>query len=232
MSADAINRIFQAGVDGGFLDEALLLLLGNLTGRRLGLLIYLTGNDIREKYPNVWVASTSGLAKVNGSWRRVPYKNDASTTFFVLHDHLHDIGFIDWARGKGDAFLFPHFHSLADPSKSASQYMQRLWRRAGIEPGRGEIFHSLRSGQIEELRDLKVDARDRRLQVGHSVGTDQHDNYGFQSITEKRARDLAKLPLNPEIDYALFQGLEFEKMYQAKRIKGQRRRNSQAGAVD
>lgn len=226
LSAQAITRIFRTGVEGGLLDEALLPLIGNLTGRRLGLLIYLTGNDIREKYPDVWVASTGGLVKVDGRWRRVPYKNDASTGFFVLNNFLHEIGFTDWARSRGDAFLFPHFHKLADPSKSASQYMQRLWRRAGIEPGQGEIFHSLRSGQIEELRDSKIDARDRRLQVGHALGGDQHDNYGFMSLTEKRARELARLPLNPEIDYSLFRGLDFERLYLAKRIKGQRRKSA------
>ncbi len=226
LSAQAISNIFKTGLASGLHDETFLPLLGNLTGRRLGLLIYLTGNDIREKYPDVWVASTSGLVKVDGSWRRVPYKTEASTTFFVLNRFLHDIGFTQWARGKGDAFLFPHFHSLADPSKSASQYMQRLWRRAGIEPGQGEFFHSLRSGQIEELRDSKIDARDRRLQVGHSVGNDQHDNYGFMSITETRAREMARLPLNPEIDYSIFRNLDFEKMYQAKRIKGQRRKSA------
>lgn len=224
LSAQAISAIFKTGVEGGLFDEAFLPLLGNLTGRRLGLLIHLTGNDFREKYPDVWTASTSGLVKIDGTWRRVPYKTDASITFFVLHSFLYEIGFIEWARSKGEALLFPHFHQLADPSKSASQYMQRLWRRAGIEQGYKEVFHSLRSSQIEELRDQNIDARDRRLQVGHSVGSDQHDNYGHNSITERRARELSRLPLNPEINYDLFRGLDFEKMYRAKRIAGQRRK--------
>lgn len=42
------------------------------------------------------------------------------------------------------------------------------------------------------------------------------------SLTEKRARELAKLPLNPEIDYSPYQGLDFESLYKAKRTYGRR----------
>ncbi len=109
---------------------------------------------------------------------------------------------------------------LADPSKSASSYMQRLFEKAGIAGGNREVFHSLRGGQIEEIRDANVDARDRRMQAGHQIGDDEHDNYGFRNITEKRARELARLPLNPEVDFSVFQGLEFGKLAAKKRTRG------------
>jgi integrase len=200
----------------------MLPLLGQLTGRRLGLLVHLTGNDLREKYPGVWVAQTEGIVLLEGAWTRVPYKTQASTTFFVLHEFLHEIGFVEWAMSKGDGFLFPQLMGLHDPSKSASQYMRRLFERVGIESGKGEVFHSLRGGQIEDMRDAKVNGRDSRLQAGHAVGDDEHSQYGFMSLTEKRARELARLPLNPEIDYSPYRGLDFATLYQAKRTYGRR----------
>ncbi|MFD2259212.1 hypothetical protein [Chelativorans composti] len=40
LSSEQKNRIFRAGVGSGLLDEALLRLLGDLTRRRLGLLVH------------------------------------------------------------------------------------------------------------------------------------------------------------------------------------------------
>ncbi|MGO4111962.1 hypothetical protein ACEQ6C_01540 [Rhizobium ruizarguesonis] len=220
LGASQVSSIFQTGVSTGFLDNAMLPLLGHLTGRRLGLLVHLTGNDFREKFDRVWVAQTSGIALINGTWKRVPYKTGASLTFFVLHEFLHEIGFVEWAMTQGDKFIFSEMMKLADPSKSASSYMQRLFEKAGIVGGNREVFHSLRGGQIEEMRDANVDARDRRMQAGHQLGDDEHDNYGFRNITEKRARELAKLPLNPEVDFSVFQGLDFGKLAAKKRTLG------------
>ncbi len=56
LSSEQLNGVFRTGIEGRLLDEAILPLLGDLTGRRLGLLVHLTGNDIRQKYPGVWVA--------------------------------------------------------------------------------------------------------------------------------------------------------------------------------
>ena len=222
LSTRQLTDVFRAGVEGGLLDEALLPLLGNLTGRRLGLLVHLTGNDLREKYPGVWVAQTTGIVlSQEGVWKRVPIKTDQSTTFFVLHDLLREIGFVDWARKQGDDFLFPALTSLKDPSKQASTYMQRLFRKAGIEGQRREVFHSLRGGHIELMRDNKVDPRDRRLQAGHKL-EEEHDLYGFKAISEVRARELAHATLNPEVDYSMFRGLDFARLAHARRTRGRR----------
>ena len=222
LSTEQLSNVFRAGVDGGLLDEAMLPLLGNLTGRRLGLLVHLTGNDIRLKYPGVWVAQTSGIVLTEeGVWKRVPIKTDQSTTFFVLHDLLREIGFIEWAQAQGNAFLFPTLTNLKDPSKQASTYMQRLFRKAGIPGNRREVFHSLRGGHIEMMRDNKVDPRDRRLQAGHKL-EEEHDLYGFRAISEKRAREIAHAKLKEEVDYSMFQGLDFEKLAKARRTMGRR----------
>lgn len=222
LSHEQLNHVFRAGIAGGLLDEAMLPLLGNLTGRRLGLLTHLTGNDIREKYPGVWVAQTSGIVLTEeGVWKRVPIKTDQSTTFFVLHDLLREIGFTEWAQARGDAFLFPTLTNLKDPSKQASTYMQRLFRKAGIPGNRREVFHSLRDGHIELMRDNKVDARDRRLQAGHKI-EEEHDLYGFKAIGEKRAREIAHAGLLEDVDYSVFQGLDFERLSKARRTRGRR----------
>ncbi len=68
-----------------------------------------------------------------------------------------------------------------------------------------------------------MDKRDRKLQVGHSLGDDEHDLYGFRSLTEKKAEMLSALPLNPKIDFSMFRGLDFDKMAAKKREKGRRK---------
>lgn len=220
LSAEKISKIFRIGVASGFLDQAMLPLLGHLTGRRLGLLIHLQGADIREKFPGIFVAETAGIVSHAGKWTRVPYKTDASASYFVLHPILKEIGFIDWARAQEDGFLFPEIMRLVDPSRSASSYMGRLFEKAGIEEGKGEVFHSLRGGNIDEMRDEKVDGRLRRLQSGHTIGGDEHEGYGRQSLGEKGARQIAALPLNPEIDFSMFHGLRFDAMAKRKRTRG------------
>jgi integrase len=222
LGSDQISRIFRTGVASGLMDDAMLPLLGHLTGRRLGLLVHLTGNDVREKYTGVWVAQTSGIQlDQEGRWRRVPIKTDASTTFFVLHDFLREIGFVEWAQGQGGNFLFPQLTGLADPSKSASSYMARLFKKAGVKERRKEVFHSLRGGNIDQMRDNKVDPRDRKLQAGHHL-TDEHDLYGFKAISEVRARDIARSDLMEDVDFSAFQGLDFDSLWQARRTFGRR----------
>ncbi|NDV88933.1 hypothetical protein GTW51_19805 [Aurantimonas aggregata] len=222
LASEKISRLFRTGVEGGLLDEAMLPLLGHLTGRRLGLLIHLQGRDIREKFRNVYVAETSGIVFTGGVWKRVPYKTAASTSYFVLHPFLKEIGFVDWAMEQEEDFLFPEIMRLVDPSKSASSYMQRLFRKAGIEKKSGEVFHSLRGGSIDEMRDEKVDGKIRRIQVGHTVGSDEHEGYGRRSLSEKASRQLNLLPLNPEIDFSMFHGLQFDVMAKRKRTRGRR----------
>ncbi len=221
-----ISKLLRTAVQTGELDYAMLPLLGLLTGRRLALLVYLRGSDIREKYDGVWVAQTPGIIQIGKVWKRVPYKTDASITYFVLHQFLVEIGFVQWAASLGDRFIFQELTRLADPSKSASQYMGRLFGRAEIKDTRSEVFHSLRGGYIDESRDQDVSARDSKLQVGHVVGVDEHDLYGFRAISEKKAKHLATLRLNPEIDLSVYRGLDFGKLDKKKRSSGRKSKTS------
>ncbi|QLF71670.1 hypothetical protein FE840_018665 (plasmid) [Peteryoungia desertarenae] len=223
LSSVQLNRIFEEGVKSGYIDNTLLPLLGHLTGRRIGLLTYLKGSDIREKFGNVWIAETDGIVEVNGVWERVPYKTGYSLTYFVLHDFLREIGFIDWAKRRGDEFLFPDLMRLKDPAGRASSYMQRLFEKAGIERGRREVFHSLRSGKIDDMRAKKIDDRARKLQVGHALGDDEHSNYGSRVITEDHAFEIAFAPLSERVDYSIFKGLDFDRLALNRRKNGHRK---------
>jgi integrase len=220
LGADKISRLFEVGVESGFMDGAMLPLIGLLTGRRLGLLVHLRGSDIREKYDGVAVAQVTDLIHIGGRWKTVPVKTRDSVKFFVLHSFLNEIGFVDWAQTIGDEFIFPQLMKTADPAKTASQYMGRLYARAGIKDTRGEVFHSLRGGFIAEGRDQDVRDRDLRLQAGHDAGEDEHSKYGFNHITEKSAHYIANLPLNPGIDFEMFRGLDFNAMWKKQRTMG------------
>lgn len=99
--------------------------------------------------------------------------------------------------------------------------MQRLFRKAGIPGNRSEVFHSLRGGHIELMRDNKVDPRDRRLQAGHKL-EEEHDLYGFKAISQQRAQGIAHAKLAEEVDYSMFQGLDFKKLAKARRTMGRR----------
>lgn len=221
LGADQISSIFRVGVESGFMDDAMLPLLGHLTSRRLGLLVHLRGSDIREKYKGIWVAQTSGIVEVNGTFVRTPRKTDESMTFFVLHDFLKQIGFIDFAMGLGDQFLFPQLMRLKDPSRSASHYMGRLFDRAGVTAKDREVFHSFRGGNIDDMRRNKVDSRDRRLQAGHAL-EDEHDRYGVYAIDEEQAAEIAFGPLKKNVDYSMFWNLNFRKLHRARRTRGRK----------
>ena len=220
LGSEKISKLFETGVESGFIDEAILPLIGFMTGRRLGLLVHLRGSDIRMKYEGVAAAQVTDLIQVGGRWTTVPVKTDDSVKFFVLHNFLREIGFVDWAQTIGDEFIFPELMKKADPAKTASQYMGRLYKRAGIKERRGEVFHSLRGGFIAEGRDQDVRDRDLRLQAGHDAGEDEHSKYGFKQITEKSAQYIASLPLNPAIDFEMFRGLDFNAMWKKKRTLG------------
>lgn len=221
LSKKKVDLLLNTGVQSGLLDNAMLPLLGLLTGRRLGLLVHLQGIDFREKFEGVWVAQTGGIVYSDGVWRRVPYKTNASVSFFVLHNFLVEIGFPQWAKAQGKEFIFRELMRLADPSKSASSYMSRLMEEAGIKDVAQEKFHSLRAAFISTSGDKGIEARDRKLQAGHELGADEHELYGFQTLTETKARQIAYMPL-PDIDLTPYQGLDFDRLAMAKRTRGRR----------
>ncbi|HCV73338.1 MAG TPA: hypothetical protein DHE23_21640 [Agrobacterium sp.] len=174
--------------------------------------------DRRPSDQHLWVAQTGGIVYDDGVWRRVPYKTNASVSFFVLHNFLVEIGFPQWANEQGNEFIFRELMRLADPSKSASSYMTRLMEEAGIKDVAQEKFHSLRAGYISASGDEGIEARDRKLQAGHELGADEHELYGFKTFTETKARQIAYMPL-PDIDLTPYRGLNFDELAKAKQGK-------------
>jgi hypothetical protein len=215
---DVLNRVFRDGVDSGLLDEAMLPPLAKLCSRRIGLLTYLRGSDIREKY-GVMVAQVSGIVFDANKWQRVPIKTGASAGFFVLHNFLREIGFTDWALQQGDNWIFAAAHEHPDPAKYMSKTMRRLLRRNGAQAG--EVFHSLRGDGIDEMREAEVDGRTRRLQSGHQLG-DEHEKYGHRALKFTECRRLATLPLPEGIGWSTFKGLDFDRLAAARRSPGRR----------
>ena len=217
------NRVFRNGVASGLLAHAMLPPLAKLTSRRLGLLAFLQGRDIRRKH-GVWVAQTSGIVLDPDSkqWRRVPIKTEESMTFFVLHNFLAEIGFVDWAR-RQDGWIFAALHEHPDPSKYTSKAMGKLLKRSGAKGG--EVFHSFRGEGIDAMRKGKVRDRSGRLQSGHELG-DVHDKYGFRALDAEECRRLANLPLPKGIDWKVLEGLDFDAMAKARPTKGRRPKGS------
>ena len=213
------NRVFHNGVASGLLAHAMLPPLAKLTSRRLGLLAFLQGRDIRRKH-GVWVAQTSGIVLDPDSkqWRRVPIKTEESMTFFVLHNFFAEIGFVDWAR-RQDGWIFAALHEHPDPSKYASKAMGKLLKRSGAKGG--EVFHSFRGEGIDAMRKGEVRDRSGRLQSGHELG-DVHDKYGFRALEAEECQRLANLPLPEGIDWKVLEGLDFEAMAKARPAKGRR----------
>ncbi|PHR18472.1 MAG: hypothetical protein COA37_19895 [Hoeflea sp.] len=218
LSAKKLTKLFQTCVQSPYIDDVMLPLLGLLTSRRLGLLTHLVGTDIKEKFDGIWVAEVAGIATVGGNWVRRPIKTTESGRYFVLHNFLVEIGYVDWARKQGNNFLFPQLTSLVDPARTASSYMRRLFDKAGIKDTAGERFHSLRGDYITQARaDKTIGERERRMQAGHALGGDDHNKYGWQTLTESEAEMFAKIPLNPKIDFSMFRGLDFDRLAQARR---------------
>ena len=211
---EVMNEVFRLGVESGYLDLAMLPLLAALTTRRLGLLCYLQGQDIRRKH-GVMVAQSSSVVFVKGVWRRVPVKTDASLTYFVLHEKLVATGFPDWASRR-PGFIFEAVHDYKDPPKSTSKLVNSLLRDAGAHPG-VQVFHCLRGDGITEMREQNIDPRARRLQAGHAIGGDEHDKYGRRSLIESECKKLATTEITRNIDWKIFKNLDFDKLAAKRR---------------
>jgi integrase len=232
LGSQKINALLKTGCDSGLLESAMLPLLGLVTGRRLALLLNLHGSDIVEKFPGVWVAQLNNVRLADGRWQRVPIKTRQSTNYFVLHSMLVEIGFIEWASALGERPIFPNLLKLAEPEKSASQYMSRLFEKAGIRRGnRQDVFHSLRGEYTTMATAQHVDPKTRRMQVGHESGGDEHDGYGFKQLPEEMAEQLSNLQLPKKFDFSMYEGLDFDAMYRSKRKRGRAASSTTSGRL-
>ena len=213
---DVINRVFAAGVKSGYLDLAILPVLALLTSRRLALLLYLRGSDIRKK-DGVWIAQTSGLiVQDDAPVELVPFKTRESTSYFVLHEFFEKIGFIEWAR-KRPGFIFEAAHIPKDPAAAASKNLNRLLVKCGAVGDNKEVFHCFRHAAIDANRDSALKPRSIRLQAGHEIGGDPHEGYGRKELQPTDRELLATMLLPGDIDWTVFRKLDFDKLAKKRR---------------
>jgi integrase len=161
ISTPTLNKVFVYGVESGYLEEAVLPLMAYLTGRRIGLLLHLRGEDFRQR-DGVWIAHPQSHIRFEGKRIRVPYKTEASLRPFVLHNVLDEIGFSMWAsEQKGP--VFANALRYPDPSKLASRRLNRLLQRSGAIGENIEVLHSLRHQAIDRMRHAKLDDKSRLI---------------------------------------------------------------------
>ena len=218
----ALTRIFQAGIATGNFMAAVLPILGFVTGRRLGLLAFLRREDIR-RYHDVWIATPRPVVFDHGRWTTVPYKTEESLTFFVLHEVLEPI--IKFLIAKGPGYIFEELHTgtIQDPADTAQKRMGRLYDEAGVDRRVFKTFHGLRHAKINEDRELRMDSRTTRLQVGHEAG-DVHDSYGSAQLRRSELHAIAHADLPKEIDWTVFKSIDLEALWRDRVTRGRRKR--------
>jgi hypothetical protein len=210
---ETLDRVFRLGVDSGYLDDAMLGPLCLLSTRRIGILPWIRGSDFGTKH-GVDIIRVNGIVfdKKDGIYRRIPYKTDESLRFFVLHSAFRKWGFVDWATEQGDNFLFRLLQTCKDPSDTASDRINKLLRRGGAAGMNIEVGQSLRHGGKDMLIEEDVDTQTTRLQMGHRA-SDPHAGYGTRAeLRRKQCQELANFELPKEIDWSMFERLDFEAM--------------------
>jgi hypothetical protein len=160
----------------------------------------------------------------DGIYRRIPYKTNESLRFFVLHSAFRKWGFVDWAIEQGDNFLLRLLQTCKDPSDTASDRINKLLRRGGGAGMNIEVGQSLRHGGKDLLIEEDVDTTTIRLQMGHRA-SDPHAGYGTRAeLRRKQCQELANFELPKEIDWSMFEGLDFEAMASTPRRAGRPKR--------
>lgn len=223
---ETLDRVFRLGVDSGYLDDAMLGPLCLLSTRRIGILPWIRGSDFGTKH-GVDIVRVNGIVfdKKSGVYRRVPYKTDESLRFFVLHGTFRRWGFVDWAVAQGDNFVFRLLQTCKDPSDTASDRINKLLKRGGAAGMNIEVGQSLRHGGKDMLIEEDVDTQTTRLQMGHQA-TDPHAGYGMRAeLRRKQCQELANFELPREIDWSMFEGLDFEAMASRPRQVGRPKRH-------
>lgn len=186
-------------------DMKWLPLLGALTGARVGELIHLQKKDVYEVEGGHWVLDlTTDLVAADGDLVPRKTKTKSSRRIIALHHVFVDAGFIDYAHGMPDGWLFPwafrHGKELVKkPTDAASKRMNGQLRKVGIHKEIETTFHSTRHTAKDIMRTAKVDRRTHDLQTGHALKA-VSDNYGSKRLKRDEIDVLAALPLPEGLD--------------------------------
>jgi integrase len=219
-SDDRMNDVFRTGIETGMLAETMMPLLGYLTGRRLGLLAYLRGEQIRREFRH-WVVTPTSHDIDDGLLVRNPVKTTESLGMYVLHDFLIQTGFPQWAS-RQTGFVFKQLHTASDPADAVSKRMARLFCAAGLDPQAFKMFHGLRHLRISDLRETDLKTRTIRKQVGHEL-VSEHEKYGDETLRPSEIKAIATVQLSADINWSVFRNLDFDKLAAERKVAGRMR---------
>ncbi|WP_414473565.1 hypothetical protein [Microvirga sp. M2] len=177
-----------------------LPLIGLMTGMRLGELVFLQGSDFVERDGNLVVDLQRPIV-IGGREHQRPLKTKTSKRVVALHQLLHDVGFVEWARQR-KGWLFEEFHTAKDPADAAQKRMAYWMKDLGIHSRQSGVFHSLRHNTKAWLR-IHVGDRNADLQCGHApsgVGA----KYGFRLLEPEEVQQIMSAPLPRGVDFSPF----------------------------
>uniref|UniRef100_UPI00195EA938 hypothetical protein n=1 Tax=Roseibium sediminis TaxID=1775174 RepID=UPI00195EA938 len=202
---DRINEMFKAGQKDERLVQAILPLLGALTGRRISLLAYMRAENL-ERRGGHWMIKVDRLYQEDGQLKVAPIKNDESTGSFVLHEFLEEMGFIDFVRSKKTGWVFESLHlpGIVDPGDTAQKRLGRLFKGAGVTD---TVFHQLRHFVIGSQRNTALSDAVQKKQVGHCQSS-AHDHYG-DDWEPAEIEAVATLVLSEYVVWDLFRKFDF-----------------------
>ena len=173
-------------------DEAWLPLVAILTGARIGELVMICPDDIRQR-DGVWVVDLTRLGSDRTGNRRA-LKTQTSRRYLVLHETLVAHDFIRWAKYDDREWVFQDFHSAVTPASAASKRFQRLFKMWGLQDENVEVFHALRHTYKDIARAANIEERTIALQTGHSLAGVAL-NYGSKVLRPDEMQRLSTIPL-------------------------------------
>jgi integrase len=223
IAPSAFDRALCGAVFWRHYDEALLLCLGRLTGRRLGQLATLRFENISyDERLEAWIVTPQShqLNEANELQKKA-HKTIAALKPFVLHAVFEE-RFLQWARARKGP-MFPTYASAASPENTAQKAVDRLLEKISILPPeevRGKYgsesrrfkrpkeftFHETRNSRISDYNSTELKERAVMLQVGHELGT-EHRKYGRLEHSEAQLMRTLKLPEG--IDWSAFDQIDF-----------------------
>lgn len=175
-----------------------MLLVGLLTGMRLGEIVYLQPKDIVD-YDGHTVIDLRQPIVLRGKTIDRALKTETSPRIVALHPYLHECGFVHWAQRRRD-WIFGEVQKADDPADAASKQMSNWMRKLGIHEPYRQVFHSLRHNAKHWLRNgtnkLIADK-----QCGHASDS-VADSYGFSVLQADEIALIEALDL-PKIDVFL-----------------------------
>lgn len=202
---EAVSTLIRKGVDDGRLVQAMLPVLGRVTGRRLGLLAFLRHEHLSE-IEGHFVARVPRQYQVAGRLENAPIKGERNSDLFVLHKCLVDVGFIDYMKSREQGWVFQSLH-LPRFNEPASVAQRRIDRLAGDDADM--VFHQLRHLAKGELRATGLHPEAIKLQLGHAADG-SHEGYA-RDLEVAEIAQIAKRDLPGADLLTLFEGFDFKK---------------------